>query len=136
MRIITNADDFGMDADTTAATIDCFQAGALTSASIMPKMPATDLAVEFALKNPQFSFGVHLTFVCDTVESPISPREKLPALVGSDGRFLPSQTVRKLAGARLNDLSRRLANETVAQIGDRLGKALLHAHQAVLVLDR
>src|SRR5256885_13602155 len=80
MRIVTNADDFGLDADTTAATIECFRAGALTSASIMPNMPATDQAVEFTLQNPQHSFGVHLTFVCDTVEAPISAPEMLPAM--------------------------------------------------------
>src|SRR5436190_23836304 len=97
MRIITNADDFGLDTDGTASTIECFAAGALTSATIMPKMPCTDQAVEYALANPQYSFGVHLTYACDTLEAPISPPETLPALVGSDGRFLPSHIVRKLA---------------------------------------
>ena len=41
MRIIINADDFGMDEDTVRATIECLEAGALTGATIMPNMPAT-----------------------------------------------------------------------------------------------
>jgi predicted glycoside hydrolase/deacetylase ChbG (UPF0249 family) len=133
MRIVTNADDFGLDADTTSATIDCFKQGALTSASIMPRMPATDQAVAFALENPQHSFGLHLTFVCDTVEAPISAPERLPALVGNDGRFLPSQTVRKLAALRRIPVE-QIELETAAQIdllssrGIRLSHVDSHGH--------
>ena len=97
MRIILNADDFGISDETVKATIECFHSGALTSATIMPKMPATAEALEFAAKHPEFSFGVHLTFVCDTVEAPISDPKSIPALVNDQGRFLPSQRVRLLA---------------------------------------
>ena len=81
MRILTNADDFGYDSDTVSATVECFSLGALTSATIMPKMPATEQAIAFAIKHPQYSFGLHLTFVCDTVEAPLSPPHKVPALI-------------------------------------------------------
>ena len=96
-KIIVNADDFGYDQDSTLATIDCFRAGALTSATIMPKMPATELAFRFARENPQHAFGVHLTFVRDTVESPIADSRLIPALVGNDGAFRPSHQLRLMA---------------------------------------
>ena len=96
-KIIMTADDFGYDHDTTQATIDCFKAGALTSATIMPKMPATAMAVDFARKNPQHAYGVHLTFVRDTVECPVADPCLVPALVGADGAFLPSHQVRLMA---------------------------------------
>lgn len=96
-EIIVTADDFGYDQDTTQATIDCFKAGALTSATIMPKMPATAMAVDFARKNPQHAYGVHLTFVRDTVECPVADPRLVPALVGADGAFLPSHQVRLMA---------------------------------------
>lgn len=96
-EIIVTADDFGYDQDTTQATIDCFKAGALTSATIMPKMPATAMAVDFACKNPQHAYGVHLTFVRDTVEGPVADPRLIPALVGEDGAFLPSNQVRLMA---------------------------------------
>ena len=95
--IIVNADDFGYDTDSTLATIDCFRAGALTSATIMPKMPATELAFKFARENPQHAFGVHLTFVRDTVESPVADPRLIPALVGDDGAFRPSHQLRLMA---------------------------------------
>src|SRR5436190_2722497 len=97
MRIITNADDFGQDDDTVAATIECFERGALTSATIMPKMPATQRAIEYARSHAQFSFGVHLTFVREnerTPESPICAGGEIPALVDPDGRFPDSDKVR------------------------------------------
>src|SRR4051812_25183985 len=98
MRIIVNADDFGMSDDTVRATIACFEDGSLTSATIMPTMPATAAAIEYAKAHPQFSFGVHLTYVCDTTEHPVSDPKDVAALCdASSGRFLPSQTVRVLA---------------------------------------
>ena len=96
-EIIINADDFGCDDDSTLATIECFVAGALTSATIMPKMPATDLAIKFARENPQHSYGVHLTFVRDTFESPVADPRLIPALVREDGAFRPSNQLRLMA---------------------------------------
>ncbi|HXH72588.1 MAG TPA: ChbG/HpnK family deacetylase [Mariprofundaceae bacterium] len=114
-QLIINADDFGFDTDTSQATIECFKAGALTSATIMPNMPATELATSFASNHDEFSYGIHLTFVCDTVERPICPPDRIPALVREDGRFLPSNHLRlkALAGAIPVD---QIALETSAQI--------------------
>ena len=55
----------------------------------MPKMPATDLAIKFARENPQHAYGVHLTFVRDSVERPVADPRLIPALVGEDGAFRP-----------------------------------------------
>lgn len=53
-KLIINADDFGFDAHTVEWTIKGFERGALTSATIMAGMPATDLAISFAKAHPQF----------------------------------------------------------------------------------
>lgn len=95
MRVILHADDFGYDKDTLEATIDCFERGALSSASIMVNCEASEKAFSYAKRHPEFSFGVHLTFV-DGLK-PVLPAKEIPALVDSDGVFLPSNTVRKLA---------------------------------------
>ena len=96
-KIIIHADDFGHDSDSTLATIECFKAGALTSATIMPKMPATDMAIKFARENRQNSYGVHLTFVRDTCESSVAEPGLIPALAGDDGAFRPSNHLRLMA---------------------------------------
>jgi predicted glycoside hydrolase/deacetylase ChbG (UPF0249 family) len=115
MRIITNADDFGMDADTVQATIECLEAGALTGATIMPSMPATAQAVQYAAAHPEKSFGVHLTYITDTVEAPLCAAATLPTLATPEGKFFPSQRVRwrALRGQlSVDDIER----ETAAQI--------------------
>lgn len=114
--LIVNADDFGMDAETVEATIECFQRGALTSATIMPNMAATDEAVAFARRHPQFSFGVHLTFAGRGEERPVSDPAAVPTLITADGLFPSSRSV------RLRALARRIAvdqigREVEAQIG-------------------
>src|SRR5262245_66423492 len=100
MRIVLHADDFGASADTVRATIECFEAGALTSASIMPAMPATAEAVEFATTHPGLDVGVHLTFVGEGDERPLSQPDEIPGLVDESGRFLATRTIRLRSLAR------------------------------------
>lgn len=133
MRIITNADDFGMNDEVTEATIECFENGSLTSATIMPRMPATEKALAYALKRPDLSFGVHLTFVCDTVEAPVSDAAGLPTLAGPEGRFLPSNRVRIMALRNRIPVD-EIAREAEAQIrliqsrGVRISHVDSHGH--------
>jgi predicted glycoside hydrolase/deacetylase ChbG (UPF0249 family) len=53
----------------------------------MANMPATLAALRYAGTREHTSFGVHLTYVCDTVEAPISRPEDVPGLVRADRRF-------------------------------------------------
>lgn len=97
MRLILNADDFGASEETLRATIDCFEAQALTSATIMVGMEQTDAAVAYARAHPQHAFGLHLRLVADGDARPLAGPEAVPALVDRDGRFLPTGKVRLLA---------------------------------------
>jgi len=97
LDLILNADDFGVSEETVRATIECFEQGALTSATIMAGMPAAESALKFASQHPERSFGVHLTFVTDGIEHPLADPASIPDLLGADGRFLPTATVRQRA---------------------------------------
>ena len=77
-KLIVNADDFGLDDETVDWTIKGFEAGKISSATIMAGMPATARAVEYAKVHPQFSFGVHL---CLVDETPLSDLAKIPSMV-------------------------------------------------------
>lgn len=107
LQLIVNADDFGVSEDTVAATIECFEAGALTSATLMPGMPATERAMAFALEHPEFSYGVHLSFVRDPSHLPLCAPGLVPSLVGSDAKLLTTRQ------ARLKSLSGRLVVEEI-----------------------
>ena len=102
MRIVVNADDFGASAETVAATIRCLEDGAVTSATIMPTMPAADEALAYARERSDKSFGVHLTFVGDGEERSAAAPGRHPALVDEEGRFPAATPV------RLRALTRRL----------------------------
>ena len=77
-KLLVNADDFGFDDETVDWTIRGFEAGKITSATIMAGMPATVRAVEYAKAHPQFSFGVHL---CLVDEKPMSDPARIPSMI-------------------------------------------------------
>lgn len=86
-NIILNADDFGRHALINAAVRDGVERGLLRSASLMAGEPAFDEAVAIAKTHPQLGVGVHFTLVDGR---PVLPPDKIPSLVGSDGRFRPN----------------------------------------------
>jgi predicted glycoside hydrolase/deacetylase ChbG (UPF0249 family) len=96
VRIVINADDFGLSEDTVAATIAAFGRMALTSGTIMTNMPATELALGFARANPQFSFGVHLTWTLatETQRPPLAPPHEIRSLLGADGKLRSSNDLK------------------------------------------
>ena len=115
MRIVVNADDFGASVETVAATIECFERGALTSATIMPTMPAADEALAYARDRPDKSFGVHLTFVGKGEERCAAAPGDIPGLVDDGGRFPPATPVRLRALLRRLPVA-QLEREIVAQL--------------------
>lgn len=111
MKIILHADDFGFNEETTKATIECFERGALTSATIMVNCEASEMAINYAKNHPEFSWGVHLTYV-DGIK-PVSKECK--SLLNENGTFLESNNTRKKALLfKLNQMD--IVHETVAQI--------------------
>jgi predicted glycoside hydrolase/deacetylase ChbG (UPF0249 family) len=82
--LIVNADDFGFSDHTVEATIECFESGVLSSATIMPNMPAFEKAAAFAREHPEFSYGLHL---CLTDERSVSDPQEIPTLIAPGGRF-------------------------------------------------
>lgn len=135
--LIVNADDFGCSDHTVDATIECFEKGVLSSATIMPNMPAFERAAAFAREHPQFSYGLHL---CLTDERPVSDPAAIPTLVAPDGRFwrTPEFFQRALTG-RL--AARDLRRETLAQLARLKARGVTihhmdahgHVHKAAIV---
>ena len=60
MKIIVNADDFGLSGKINESTIYCYQNGCLTSATLLAWGKAFDDAVKMAKENPGLGTGVHL----------------------------------------------------------------------------
>ncbi|MBR5519815.1 MAG: polysaccharide deacetylase family protein [Clostridia bacterium] len=74
--LIINADDFGMCHAANAATIDLFEKGGITSATIMTPCPWAPEALRFAQTHPEYAIGVHITFTSEWRKycwRPVSP---------------------------------------------------------------
>lgn len=125
MKLILHADDFGFDEDTRKCTIELFEKGYLSSASIMANMPSSDSALEYAARHPEFSYGVHLTYVDGLV--PLCNIDSIKSLVNEKGVFYESNDVRKKA--LLLRLKRSdIVKESIAQIKKIQDKGINISH--------
>ncbi len=84
IRLVLNGDDFGLSHQANRAILTAYQAGALTSASLMVSESGCDEAVEIVRQNPGLSVGLHVALSDAT---PALPSSAIPLLVGDDGRF-------------------------------------------------
>ncbi len=110
--LIINADDFGMCHAHNAATVELFECGGITSATVMAPCPAARDAVEFAVRNPQYAIGVHLTTTAEWQTyrwGPVSG--KAESLIDADGCF-PRSSAQFASRARADEVEAEL----IAQI--------------------
>ncbi len=86
VRLIVNADDFGLSPAINRGIIAAHRNGIVTSASLMVNGPAFEDAVALAQENPALDIGLHLTL---TELGPVASPDKVPSLVGESLRFAP-----------------------------------------------
>lgn len=83
MRLIVNADDFGLSRGQNYGIIDCFSKGIVTAATLLTTTPEFDHACQLAFQYTDLDIGVHLSL---DLGSPLSPLEEIPSLI-ADGKF-------------------------------------------------
>ena len=112
MKIIINADDFGLTFGQNRGIIEAYQQGVVTSTTLMMNAQATDDAIALSKENPGLGLGLH--FVMD-VYQPISDPSLVKSLVDNQGYY------------KKFDLSKSLdidANEVELELLAQLKKAL------------
>ena len=86
--LIVNGDDVGMCHAANEATIESLEKGLMTSSTMMVPCPWFNEIADYAKRNPQRDFGIHL---CLTAEwkfyrwGPVASRGEVPGLIDSDG---------------------------------------------------
>jgi predicted glycoside hydrolase/deacetylase ChbG (UPF0249 family) len=85
--LIINADDLGYSPAVNRAIVDMFEAGLVTSASLLVNQPASEEGAALARSRPRLSVGVHLNL---SRGWPILPAGQVPSLVDEEGRFWES----------------------------------------------
>lgn len=125
-RLIVNADDFGLTSGVNRAILELHQAGVLSSATLMARAPATDEAVEMALRTPSLGAGCHVVLVDG---EPALPPKEIPTLCDAvTGRFHSTLGVflRRLLAGRI--LKSEIEAEAEAQIALLQGRGLSLTH--------
>jgi len=113
LRALTvTADDYGLSVPVNEAVEAGHRRGILTAASLMVGAPAWQDAVERARRMPSLGVGLHLTLVDSR---PLLPPERVPGLVGPDGRFSKDATRFGIALFFSPELRRQAADEIAAQ---------------------
>jgi hypothetical protein len=112
MKLIVNADDFGLTSGVNNAVVECYLAGSLSSATLMVNTSAFDEAVEMAKANTGLGVGLHFNL---TLGRPLSNLHEISSLVMSDGIFYPRAICEKqLIMGRIN--SDHIRREFQAQV--------------------
>jgi hopanoid biosynthesis associated protein HpnK len=113
-QLIINADDLGLTLGVNRGIIRAFQAGIVTSASLLVTGSAFEEAVALVRQNPELDVGLHLALV---EERAVLGREVLPTLVDETGRLprTSGEFFRRAFRKRINwdEVEREIA----AQIG-------------------
>lgn len=104
MKIIFNADDFGITDAVSGSIIELMKNGGLLKSTTVMINLLSESAAEKALaflkssNGKEYSFGLHFNLTCGR---PVLPAPKVSSLVDGDGRFLRfERIVAKIAGNR------------------------------------
>jgi len=135
-KLIVNADDFGLTEGINRGIIDGFKDGIITSASLIPTMPAFQHAVGLATENPDLDIGIHLSL---TVGKPCSKNDRLSPIVEGE-EFIRSyvHVIRSIYANRVHmeDIKDEMSAQIrkVQETGLRISH--LNSHQHVHMVPR
>jgi hopanoid biosynthesis associated protein HpnK len=110
--LIVTADDFGLHEAINEAVQQAAEIGVLTSASLMVGAPAAGDAIRRARTIPDLRVGLHI--VLDDGR-PVLPPDRIPGLVGTEGRFRDRMVVDAIRFVALPGVRRQLEAEIRAQ---------------------
>jgi len=86
VKLIVNADDFGISEAVNNGIVAAHDRGIVTSTSLMATGDAFEHAVALARARPRLAVGVHLVL---TEQRPLAGAVAVPSLVGPGGTFAP-----------------------------------------------
>lgn len=116
MRLIVNADDYGLTMGVSKGIIEGIKSGIVTDTTAMANMPAFEEAIEYAFEQGITEMGIHLTLSCG------KPLTNAPSLVDESGNF--SKKVYKEGTYNIQEVE----NEFRAQISKFLNSGMKLNH--------
>ncbi|WP_047043243.1 carbohydrate deacetylase [Vibrio mexicanus] len=101
MKLILNADDFGLTEAVNLGIVECFKAGVVKATTLMMNQPGTQHAIELYKQGLIPEVGLHFTV---TAGKPLSDPKDVPSLVDEDGHFLSKQTLFNKSDVCVNEV--------------------------------
>jgi predicted glycoside hydrolase/deacetylase ChbG (UPF0249 family) len=113
--LLVTADDFGIGPGTTRGILDLAARGVVTSTVLLVNSPfAGDAVRQWRAAGRPLELGWH---PCLTLDRPLLAPNRVPSLVGTDGRFLPlGRLLKRLVVGRVN------ADEVEAELRAQLAR--------------
>lgn len=114
MRIIVNADDFGINSVVTSEIERLIEAGAISSTTVMANGACLEEVSRFAQSHPETSFGVHL---CLSEFDSLTKSETLfrASLTNEEGCFVP-KAIFQCGHLNEDNVKKAIRDELNAQI--------------------
>jgi chitin disaccharide deacetylase len=124
VRLVVNADDFGMSVEISRGIVKAHRAGIVTSTSLLGNCGDLEAARVLLSEAPELGVGVHLALIGGY---PVSDPSGVPSLTGSGGAFLSRTT---------DFFTRWMKGELdAAQIDRELDAQIDRVHAAGIVID-
>lgn len=101
MKLIVNADDFGLTDGATKGILGAMNNGIVTSTTMMVNTPGTQYASEIARENPDLAVGLHINIslgcpLTDAVSLTENGVFLKPSVIGNDDRYNEEELYREM----------------------------------------
>lgn len=126
VKIIVNADDFGLDPVVNSEIAKGLQEGYISSATILANSDYLDDVAQIIEQNPKKSFGVHLniSYGRSITQNPVFNKY---GIMGEDGLFIMKAAFKNCPNAN-PELQKAIEDEWLAQIDLLKNKGIALSH--------
>lgn len=131
MRLIVNADDFGLTKGVTLGILDSMEKGIVTSTTALVNSLYFEEGIKEAMARGIDAIGIHLTL---TLGKPILPPEDIHSIVREDGTFYKS--IKDIKGIDYNHVKKELEAQLVRFMNYFHNPTHIDGHHHFYIFDK